>query len=203
MLLQNLYEILKHPTSIYTLLAILLFTLAFIKISRVKLSAKITAQIGLALALATVLRIFKIFDAPYGGSVTLGSMVPILLISFIYGPSLGFLTGFLFGIINFIMGPYVLHPIQVLFDYPLPFMALGLAGYFGENKILGSFIGIFSRFLCHFIAGVVFWASYAPKGMSPYLYSLLYNGTYMLIDGLICIVIISILPLKHLSKLTK
>lgn len=158
-------------------------------------------QIGVALALATVLKIFRIYHFPQGGSVTLGSMIPILIMVFFYGSEVGFLTGFLYGIISLILGPYILHPVQVLFDYPLPFMAIGLAGYFRNNKILGTVVAVFARFICHFISGVVFFGSFAPKGMSTYLYSLTINGPFMAIEGGICIVIIAVLPIKQLYSI--
>ncbi|MDZ5034665.1 energy-coupled thiamine transporter ThiT, partial [Clostridium perfringens] len=128
---ESFSEILKSPLSLATLLGVIILILTFIRFKKIKLDSKIMARIGIALALATILHLVKIVDLPNGaGSINLGSMVPILLIAFIYGPEIGMLTGFLFGIIYLIISPYILHPIQVLFDYPLPFMAVGLAGYF-------------------------------------------------------------------------
>src|SRR5690606_18657798 len=116
----------------------------------------------------TILHLIKIVDLPNGaGSINLGSMVPLLIISFIYGPEIGMLAGFLFGVIYLILSPYILHPIQVLFDYPLPFMAIGLAGYFKNKKLIGTFIGMFVRFIFHFISGVLFFGQFAPDGWSP------------------------------------
>jgi thiamine transporter len=198
---QNLTEILKHPTSLFALLAVILLILAAIKIKKIKFNTSIVVQIGVALALATVLKIFRIYHFPQGGSVTLGSMIPILILAFFYGPEVGFLTGFLYGIISLILGPYILHPVQVLFDYPLPFMAIGLAGYFRDKKILGTIVAVFARFICHFISGVVFFGSFAPKGMSTYLYSLTINGPFMAVEGGICIVIMAFLPMKQLYSI--
>lgn len=204
-MLKNIYTIFdkSNPNSfasVAALIGILAIIIVFIKIRKVKLTTKITAQVGIALALATVLKILRLYHLPQGGSVTLGSMIPILLIALIYGPELGFLTGFLYGIITLLLDPYILHPVQVLFDYPLPFMVLGLAGYFRNNKILASIIAIFARFVCHFISGVVFFGSYAPKGMSSVVYSLMVNGIFIGIEGAICVVIIAFLPVKQISK---
>lgn len=195
---KSLSEIFAHPTSIAALAAVIIFIVVLVKIRKIKLTTRDITYIGVALALATVLKIFRIYHFPQGGSITIGSMVPILLMSFFYGPEVGFLTGFLYGIISLILDPYILHPVQVLFDYPLPFMALGLAGYFKNRKILGTVIAITGRFICHFISGVVFFASSAPKGMSPYVYSLVANGSFMLVEGAICVVIIAFLPLKRI-----
>lgn len=195
---KNLGEIFKHPTSLAALLAVIILVVVAIKVKKVKLNTYMIAQIGIALALATVLKIFKIYHLPQGGSVTFGSMIPILLMALFYGPEVGFLTGFIYGIITLIMDPYILHPVQVLFDYPLPFMALGLAGYFRDKKIVATIVAVFGRFICHFISGVVFFGSYAPKGQSPMLYSFLSNGVFMGVEGAICVVIMALLPVKQL-----
>lgn len=128
----------------------------------------------------------------------MGSMVPIFIISFMYGPRIGFLTGFLYGVITFVLDPYILHPVQVLFDYPLPFMALGIAGYFKSNKSLGISISVFVRFICHFVSGVAFFGSYAPEGISPVIYSLLVNAPMVGIEGVICIILFAILPVERI-----
>lgn len=200
-LYKNFLEIISHPTSIFALLGLILIIVFIAKVKKVKFTTHLIAQIGIALALATVLKIFRIYHLPQGGSVTLGSMIPIILMAIFYGSEVGFLTGFLYGIITLILDPYILHPVQVLFDYPLPFMALGLAGHFKNNKLLGTFIALFTRFLCHFISGVVFFGSFAPKGMSPVLYSLVVNGIFIGVEGAICMVIIALLPVKQLSTM--
>ncbi|WP_163192749.1 energy-coupled thiamine transporter ThiT [Clostridium thermarum] len=201
-LLENFNEIFKHPTSIITLIGVIILVLAVIKIKSVKINSRIMAQIGIVIALSTVLSMIAIVKMPYGGSVTLASMVPIILLSMVHGPEIGLLAGFLYGIVQFILGPYVLHPIQVLFDYPLPFMALGLAGYFKDNKILGTVTAVGSRFLFHYLAGIIFWGSYAAEyNMSPYVYSFLYNGAYLLPELIISAVIIKLVPINNLKKI--
>ncbi|BAH06835.1 energy-coupled thiamine transporter ThiT [Clostridium kluyveri] len=200
-LIKNFTEILSHPTSIFALIAVIIFILFWAKVKNVKFTTQLVTQIGIALALATILKIFRIYHLPQGGSVTLGSMVPILLMALLYGPEVGFITGFLYGIITLILDPYILHPIQVIFDYPLPFMALGIAGYFRNRKIVGTFLAILGRFICHFISGVIFFGSFAPKGMSPAIYSLTLNGIFIAVEGAICIAIMIVLPVKHLETI--
>lgn len=202
-LTNSIAEILKNPTALAAVVGLLLILIVMLKIRKIKFTTRITTHIGLALALTAVLSIFKLYELPNGGSVTFGSMLPILLIAFFYGPEIGLLTGFLYGIIALILGPYIVHPVQVLFDYPLAFMALGLAGFFKNNKYLGAIVGIMGRFICHFISGVVFFGSFAPKGQSPYVYSLLYNGSYLSIDTAICLVILFFIPIKQLYTIIK
>lgn len=191
--------ILKNPMAGAALIGVLLILFLLLHLRKIKLDARLITQIGMVLALATLIKIFRIYHLPQGGSVTLGSMVPILLMAVTYGPEIGFLTGFLFGVISFVLSPYVLHPVQVLFDYPLPFMALGLAGYFRNRVLIGTAVAIAGRFICHFISGVAFFASYAPKGMSPVLYSLTVNGIFLGVEGAICLAIMGLLPLSQLK----
>ncbi|WP_411170597.1 energy-coupled thiamine transporter ThiT [Clostridium sp. MB05] len=201
---ESFSEILKSPLSLATLLGVIILILTFIRFKKIKLDSKIMARIGIALALATILHLVKIVDLPNGaGSINLGSMVPILLIAFIYGPEIGMLTGFLFGIIYLIISPYILHPIQVLFDYPLPFMAVGLAGYFKDKKLLGTFFGMFIKFIFHFISGFIFFGQFAPEGWSPALYSLVVNGAVVGGNLIVVLVIIGLLPINRIIEGSK
>jgi thiamine transporter len=198
---ENILTLIKSPTSIIALVGLLIIIGVLIKAKKIKLNSRIIAIIGVSLGLAMVLKVFRIYHLPQGGSITAGSMVPILLVAFFYGPEIGFLTGFLYGLLTLSLDPYILHPVQVLFDYPLPFIALGLAGYFPNRKVLGSIVAIFGRFLCHFISGWVFFGSFAPKGMSPFIYSLTVNGLFILIEGGVAIAIMSLLPVKNLRTI--
>mgnify|MGYP000028377090 FL=1 len=91
-----------------------------------------------------------------------------------------------------------MHPVQVLFDYPLPYMAMGLAGLWRGHLYRGTALAFLARFLCHVISGVVFFASYAPEGMNPLVYSLAFNATYLIPEFLICCLILRLLPVKRL-----
>ncbi|WP_373899230.1 energy-coupled thiamine transporter ThiT [Haloimpatiens sp. FM7315] len=199
--IKNCTDIFTHPTSVATLIGLLIIIIVLMRVKHIKITTKMLTQIGIALALATILKVFRLYHLTNGGSITLGSMVPILLIAFIYGPETGFLTGLLYGLITLILDPYILHPTQVLFDYPLPFMALGIAGYFRSNKYLGTILAVLGRFICHFISGVAFFGSFAPDGMSPALYSLTVNGIFIGIEGAICFIIIALLPITLLTKI--
>ena len=194
-------EIFKNPLSLATLIGVIILILALIRFKKIKLDTRIIARIGIALALTTILHLIKIVDLPNGaGSINLGSMVPILIIAFTYGPEIGMLTGFLFGVIYLIISPYILHPIQVLFDYPLPFMAVGLAGYFKNKKLLGTFIGMFVRFIFHFISGFLFFGEFAPSGWSPTLYSLVVNASVVGGNLIVILVIIALLPINKIVE---
>lgn len=188
--------ILSNPSSIFAFIGLLILILAIIYVKRVKFTTKMLINSAMLIGLALVLHYFMVIHLPQGGSVNL-SMIPLLLIVYAYGLPVGLLTGFVFGITICIIKPYIVHPVQVLFDYPLPYMALALAGLF-KSPVIGAVFGIFNRFLCHVISGVVFFASYAPAGTSPLVYSLTYNATYMLPGLILTVAVITILPIKKL-----
>ena len=147
-----------------------------------KIRAKILTEIISMVALAGVLEFvsgFLPFTMPEGGRITLAAMIPIFFVAVRRGPRIGILAGIAFGLVVLIEEPYVYHPIQFLLDYPLAFGALGLAGFFRKQPLIGVAVGIAGRFLCHFTSGLVFFASYAPAGMNPALYSAIYNAWYL------------------------
>ncbi|NLZ48310.1 MAG: energy-coupled thiamine transporter ThiT [Clostridiales bacterium] len=201
-ILENFKDIFSQPLGILTVVALLIIMFVMVRARKIKFTPRLLAQISIMLALTIILDTFKIYRLPQGGSVTLGSMLPIFLISLWYGPEIGMLTGFIFGIISLILGPYVIHPVQLLLDYPLPYLALGIAGYFRKNKYLGVTIGIILRFICHIVSGVVFFAEYAAESgySSALLYSIVYNGSFLIIDSAICIVLLALIPFEKLTK---
>lgn len=153
-------------------------------------NVRMLAEAGMTLALAVILSEFvKLFEMPMGGSVTLGGMVPLFLFAFRWGGKKGMLVGAVFGILDLLIGGfYSMHPIAIILDYPLAFSVLGLAGFFKKSTIGhigGIFTGIFARFICHVASGVLFYASYAPEGQAPLVYSIVYNGPYLWMELLI------------------
>jgi thiamine transporter len=142
---------------------------------------RVLTEAALAIALAFVLGLIKVWKMPYGGSISL-EMVPLILLTLRQGPFVGIVAGAAYGLLNLAVEPVALHPVQVIFDYPLAFGVLGLAGLFQptvRGAILGTIVAVLARFLCHFVSGVVFFASYAPEGWNPYVYSAAYNAGYL------------------------
>ena len=145
-------------------------------------------ECAILIALSFVLSLFKIFEMPFGGSVTPLSMLPVCLIGFMFGPKWGFGSAFIFSLLQLIsshvfswgLTPLVLI-VCILADYVVAFTVLGITGFFkgkgNKGIIIGVFLAVFARFVCHYISGCTIWAS---VDMNPYLYSLLYNGAYML-----------------------
>lgn len=155
-------------------------------------------ECAVMLGLAAVLSMLKIFYLPLGGSVTLLSMLPVVLVSIKYGLKIGLPVAFLYSLIQLGMGlpkalgwgmtPAALVG-MIFFDYILAFTVLGAAGFLRKKGIAGYIAGISSaltaRFIFHFISGVIIfgqWAVASPLNPSgdPVIYSIFYNGAYML-----------------------
>jgi thiamine transporter len=159
-------------------------------------TSRVLAEIAIFVALATALSFIIIFQLPEGGSVTLGSMVPMLWLSLRRGPKIGITAGVLYGFIQFVVMPYAYNPLQVLLDYPLAFGCLGLAGFFQKRPLAGVIVAISGRFVMHFISGVVFINLFVPSLaplVNPFVYSSTYNASYLLPEMVISVVIIFLL----------
>jgi thiamine transporter len=156
-------------------------------------STRILAEIVIFVALATALSFIILFALPEGGAVTAGSMVPILWLALRRGPKIGLFTGAVYGMVQLAVMPQVYYPAQVLLDYPLAFGCLGLAGFFQKRPLVGVVVSISGRFVMHFVSGVFFFAAYAPAGMSPVVYSALYNGSYLIPEMAISVFIVYLL----------
>ena len=142
---------------------------------------RVLTEAALAVALSFVLGFIVLFKMPYGGSVSL-EMIPIILLALRQGWKVGVVAGAVYGLLDLAIDPYVVHPVQFILDYPLAFGALGLAGLFKptvQGAVLGTTVAILVRFACHFLSGVVFFASVAPEGWNLYLYSAAYNAAYL------------------------
>ncbi|EYE87931.1 proton-coupled thiamine transporter YuaJ [Fervidicella metallireducens AeB] len=162
-----------------------------------KFNTKKITMASLCIALSFVLSYIKIFKLPQGGSITLGSLMPLFIFAYIYGARDGIMAGAVYGIMQFIQEPYIVHWSQVMIDYPLAFGALGLAGLSKKSLPLGILLGGTGRLFFHVISGVVFFGSYAPEGQNVLIYSLVYNLTYLLPDLLLCVVIAFITQFKN------
>lgn len=150
---------------------------------------------AMAVALATVTSMVKVFSFPTGGSITLLSMLFICLIGYLYGPAAGILTGVAYGVLQFLIEPYILTPIQVLVDYPLAFGALGLSGFFSNAKhglIKGYLLGVCGRYVFAVISGWIFFGEYAWDGWAALPYSLVYNAIYIFAEVVITVIILMI-----------
>lgn len=163
---------------------------------------------AMAIALASVTSMLKLWEMPMGGSVTLFSMLFIVLIGYWYGPVAGIATGMAYGLLQFVLEPIFYTLPQMLVDYPFAFGALGISGFFTSKKYglqLGYIAGVLGRFVFAFLSGVLFFAAYAPEEMGAALYSFLYNGSYLAAEAAITLVLLFLPPvqkaLRHVRTL--
>ena len=172
------------------------------------LPVRLIAEIGVAVAISTVLNFLPLFKMPQAGSVSL-EMLPVLLIALRWGGKPGLMAGAVYGFIQLVVNPYVIHPVQMLMDYPLPYMMLGIAGFFSIRKKDGNEINYtkvffalltagFARFIIHVLSGVIFFGSYAPEGQNVWAYSIIYNGSFMLPSLILCYIILVVLLKKFI-----
>jgi thiamine transporter len=154
-------------------------------------------EAGIVIALFLVLKQIRVFEMPMGGSITAGAMVPLFLFAYRWGGKYGILVGAVAGVLDFITGTkYSFHPVSLLFDYPVAYGMLGIAGFFGKKTaglVTGTVVGMFGRFASHVLSGVVVFSSYTPKGQYPLVYSILYNGTFLLPECIISFILVAII----------
>jgi len=178
-----------------------------------KFTTKMLVEGAVMLALAYALSLIPVFKMPFGGSVTAGSMIPIIIFALRWGLKPGLLVGLSFGLMKLTQDPYIVHPVQLVLDYPLPFMLLGLAGLFKnqiESKlstgaevtaVVAVFVSFVARYLCHVLSGVVFFSEYAGE-QNAIIYSLIYNSTYLLPDMIVAMVLMA-LVIRPVMKIAK
>ncbi|MDS1029795.1 energy-coupled thiamine transporter ThiT [Bacillota bacterium LX-D] len=167
-------------------------------------STKMIVEAGVLIALAQILSYVKIYESAYGGSVTAGSMIPILFFAVRWGWQRGIVVGAVYGALQFILGAkYSFSPLSIFLDYIAAFGALGLAGVMKATRpgiLVGTVIGVAGRFIAHLISGVVIWASYAPKGMNPWVYSIVYNASYLVPELIISLFLLGLVAKPLIEK---
>lgn len=181
---------------------IILFLLAIYfagkKSERKKLTTRQLVFCAVAIALAYVTSYLKIFSLPWGGSVTLCSMLFIVLVANWYGVSTGVMVGLAYGILQFIQEPYVLSFFQVCCDYIFAFAALGVAGLFAKKAhglLKGYIAAVILRGAFHALGGYLYWMDYMPDSFPKSLtaiYPIVYNYSFLLAEGVITVILISI-----------
>ena len=184
------------------------------------MKVRLYTELAMAVALAIVLDIIsKTLPIPrmlHGGSISL-HMLPIFIVALRHGWKGGCLAGVMYGVVNFMMAPHIIHPIQVPLDYPIAFGLVGFAGWGplkmgaeGRGVVLsarirlvaGVMVGNGLRFLAHFSSGVIFWGQNAPPGQPVWLYSLIYNASYMVPETIITILFLQFLLSRSLLSRT-
>lgn len=156
-------------------------------------------QSAIFVTLYIILDQITLFKMPQGGSITAFSMLIVALAGYLLGTKKGIMVGVAAGFLDLIFNPFVIHPLQLLLDYPLAVGALGLSGLLRHKKhglITGYVFGVFVRFICVFLSGVIFFSQYAPENFNPVLWSFYYNILYIGTEALITVIVLFIPPLR-------
>ncbi|MCH5160709.1 MAG: energy-coupled thiamine transporter ThiT [Clostridiales bacterium] len=167
---------------------------------------------AICVAMSFALSYVRIFKMPMGGSITFASMLPLMIFAFMFGSRKGIMAGLVYGALQAIQDPWIIHPAQFLLDYILAFMSIGLAGVLRDLKlfdgkmrtqfIVGALIACAFRFISHYFAGVFAFGAYGeyyaveynmPALANAYLYSLVYQSLYIIPDMAIVLAVAAIL----------
>lgn len=153
------------------------------------------ALAGVCIAMSFALSYIKLWEMPQGGSVTFVSLLPLMIFSYIYGVKKGVMAGFVYGILQAIQDPYIIHPAQFLLDYPIAFALIGFAGLFAGVRALklpqirftlGAIVAAVLRFVSHVLSGVFAFQAYA-ESTNVWVYSTAYNS-FVFVDMALVIV---------------
>lgn len=141
---------------------------------------------AMCIAMSFALSYIRFLELPQGGSITFASLVPMMIYSYMFGVRKGVMLGAVYGLFQFIQGPWFYHPVQFLLDYPIAFMAIGLTGLFHELKILedkrplqfalSALIAVVLRYFSHVVSGIYVFGSGDPDNYGAVAWSFLYNS---------------------------
>ncbi len=189
--------------SAFVLVGLLLFiALFFGRKDKKGFDSKAVAYAAVLIAMSFALSYLAPIHMPQGGSVTIASLLPLMIYSYMFGVKKGVFAGMVYGILQAVQDPWLIHPAQFLLDYPIAFAGIGVAGIFGDNKklakipqlqfALGAILAGILRYLAHILSGVFAFSEYAfhwatGEAMNPFLYSLGYNS-FVFVDLAIAIV---------------
>lgn len=155
---------------------------------------RMIAEAGVAIAIAQVLSFITLFHMPQGGSIKAASLVPLMIFAYRWGGTRGILAGVVYGVLHFLLGfKSSIHYLSIILDYLVAYGAIGVCGYFKDNIIglvSGSIVAIALRWFASVTSGAVVFASYAPQGQNPWIYSMIYNASYMVPDGILNIIVL-------------
>lgn len=184
--------------SLLVLAAIVVLLLTFFgKKTLSENNTKSIVYAAVCIAMSFALSYIRFFRLPQGGSITFVSILPLMVYSYMFGIRKGVLAGFIYGLLQAIQDPWIVHPIQFLLDYPVAFCMIGFAGIFKNFPKLKDYIilkfvagGVLCavlRYTCHVITGIIVFKAYAPANFNAVAWGFLYN-LFVFADAAIAIV---------------
>ncbi len=175
---------------------IVLFAFLFGRKDKKGFDSKSLTYAGVCIAMSFALSYVRFFKLPQGGSVTLASLLPLMIYSYMFGTRKGVFAGLIYGVLQAVQDPYIIHPAQFLLDYPIAFAAIGISGMFATARkldklpqvqfALGAIVGSVFRYLSHLFSGVFAFADLGADPAGAWIYSLSYNS-FVFVDIAIAI----------------
>lgn len=198
-ILQNFFGSIAGQLTTIAVIIILMVLVA--KTDKKKMDVNVMVKTAILIAIAYVLNQITLFRMPQGGSVTPFSMLFIVLVAYLFGAKQGVTAGIVFGLLDLLIKPYVIHPVQLILDYPLAFGALGLGAVLRNQKhgLMKTYlVGILGRFIISSISGIIFFMD-TTNGVWPGLIAAIgYNFTYIAAEGFATVLILFIPQLNIL-----
>lgn len=156
-------------------------------------------ETAIMIALGTILSIVKLVDLPYGGSITIAHMLPVILIAYRYGSRWGFCSGFVYGLLQLLLGmknlsyatSFLAAVAIIVLDYLAAYSVVGIIGIFQKNKsqpitiTFGTLLVFLLRYTCHVISGCTVWAGLSVPTSEAFVFSVIYNATYMIPEAIV------------------
>lgn len=210
----TVFEGVELGTGLYSLIvALLIAVMAAIMVlsgRRERWTPRDVASAAMCVAMSFILSCIRLFEMPQGGSITPASLLPMTIYILAFGPARGLVVGFAYGLLQLFQGAYIIHPMQMLVDYPMAFGALALGGVVKYIKMPDALklpaavlLGYVGRYIMAVLSGVIFFAEYAGEE-GALIYSLVYNVSYLGPDCVVCMAV-SLIPgfgrlIKSLQK---
>ncbi|MBO6119556.1 MAG: energy-coupled thiamine transporter ThiT [Lachnospiraceae bacterium] len=166
-------------------------------------SVKKFAVSALFISVAFLLSFIKFIRLPFGGSITLFSMLFVALPGYFYGVRTGFMASFAYSLLHLTTDFYVIHPMQLMLDYIFAFTCLGITGFFRNKNNglqIGYILGCILRFISSSLSGYIFFKEYAPETWNPLVYTVAYNGSYIFTECVLTIIVLNVGAVKSFIK---
>lgn len=174
-------------------------------------NAKAVVYGAIAVAMSFVLSYIAFYKMPYGGSITLASLVPIIIYAYCFGVSRGLIVGLVYGLLQFVQAPYFINFTQFILDYLLAFASIATAGFFKRIKNVKISLPLATTTACvvrlcfHILAGVIFYSAVGSRApilpsligdidaLPAFVYALVYNSLFLIPELIISVVVIVLL----------
>ena len=192
-ILQNFFGSIGGQLLTIAVIVILMVLVA--KTDKKKMDVNVMVKTAILIAIAYVLNQITLFKMPQGGSITPFSMLFIVLVGYLFGVKQGIIAGVVFGLLDLLINPFVIHPVQLILDYPLAFGALGLGAILRNHKnglIKTYLVGIIGRFIVSSISGIIFFMDVTSGVWAGLIAAIGYNFTYIAVEGFITILVLFI-----------